>query len=323
MINNHFPGMGGFAQAKKYDDSVTEPRNAAANGSLTTARLAWRMRASCRHGFTLIELSIVLVIIGLLVGGILVGRDLIRAAELRADISAVDKFDAAVNTFRLKYNCVPGDCVNATQFLEGAYNGNGDGVIEPSLGGFSWLYGFYIGYELAYAVDHLARANLIAVAPFEANDALVTVHPDKAMPTLPSGSAFVVVGEYQRTATDYVWSGKHTYRLGTRDAAIPGQWEGMIKTSPAHYTPHDAYFIDSKIDDGKAVYGRVTAGRNFPTPDLPIFLLPTEDYFMSDGVCDPAAADGSVGEFGLTAGTCEYDLILKDKLVGLWIRASF
>ena len=39
-------------------------------------------------GFTLIELSIVLVIIGLLVGGVLVGQDLIRAAGVRAQISS-------------------------------------------------------------------------------------------------------------------------------------------------------------------------------------------------------------------------------------------
>ncbi len=120
------------------------------------------MRASDRHGFTLIEISIVLVIIGLIVGGILVGRDLIRLAELRADISAVNKFDAAANTFRLKYNCIPGDCANATQFLAGAYNGNGNGAIEPRL---SDLYGFYIGFEFAYAVDDLRAPTLLRLLP--------------------------------------------------------------------------------------------------------------------------------------------------------------
>ena len=69
-----------------------------------------------RSGFTLLELSIVLVIIGLLAGGILVGRDLIHAAELRSVVSDVDKFTAAANTFRLKYNCIPGDCTNATDY---------------------------------------------------------------------------------------------------------------------------------------------------------------------------------------------------------------
>lgn len=61
-----------------------------------------------KNGFTLIELSIVLVIIGLIVGGMLVGQDLINAAKVRAEFSQMEKLDAAVNTFRLKYNALPG-----------------------------------------------------------------------------------------------------------------------------------------------------------------------------------------------------------------------
>ena len=56
-----------------------------------------------KYGFTLIELSIVIVIIGLIVGGVLVGRDLIRASQLRGLISEVEEFKTAANTFRLKY----------------------------------------------------------------------------------------------------------------------------------------------------------------------------------------------------------------------------
>ena len=59
-------------------------------------------------GFTLVELSIVLVIIGLIVGGILTGKDLIRAAELRSVQSDKEKIVTAINTFELKYNCLPG-----------------------------------------------------------------------------------------------------------------------------------------------------------------------------------------------------------------------
>lgn len=79
-------------------------------------------------GFTLIELSIVLVIIGLLVGGVLVGKTLIEAARLRATISQLEKIQTAVSTFRLKYNCLAGDCIRATTFGLGA-NGNGDRFI--------------------------------------------------------------------------------------------------------------------------------------------------------------------------------------------------
>lgn len=62
-----------------------------------------------RSGFTLVELSIVLVIIGLVAGGVLVGRDLIAAATIRSTISQIEKYKTAVNTFRGKYGYLPGD----------------------------------------------------------------------------------------------------------------------------------------------------------------------------------------------------------------------
>ena len=95
------------------------------------------MQTSHEAGFTLIELSIVLVIIGLLVGGILSGLDLIRAAELSATISQITKYNTAVNTFRVKYGYLPGDIPDpiASQFgfqARGTHPGEGDGngVIE-------------------------------------------------------------------------------------------------------------------------------------------------------------------------------------------------
>src|SRR5665213_102158 len=90
-----------------------------------------------RAGFTLVELSIVLVIIGLIVGGVLVGRDLINAAAMRSQISQIEKYNTAVNTFRGKYGGLPGDlnAASAAQFgfmaRSGATGlGNGDGIIQ-------------------------------------------------------------------------------------------------------------------------------------------------------------------------------------------------
>lgn len=76
-------------------------------------------------GFTLIELSIVLVVIGLLVGGVLVGRDLVEIARARALMSQLGQYEVAYNTFRVKYNCIPGDCAKAADFGLGP-SGNGD-----------------------------------------------------------------------------------------------------------------------------------------------------------------------------------------------------
>lgn len=71
-----------------------------------------------RSGFSLIKLSIVLLIIGLLIGSVLVGKHLIRAAELRTLHSQFEEYMTAVHVFRGKYNCLPGDCNTINEFFD-------------------------------------------------------------------------------------------------------------------------------------------------------------------------------------------------------------
>lgn len=68
------------------------------------------------RGFSLVELSIVLVILGLLTGGILAGQSLIRAAELRAIPTEHARYASAVLAFRDRYMAIPGDFRDATRF---------------------------------------------------------------------------------------------------------------------------------------------------------------------------------------------------------------
>lgn len=101
-------------------------------------------------GFTLIELSIVLVIIGLLVGGVLVGQDLIEAANRRAVVKQIEQYELAVNTFKLKYNALSGDMNNASTVLNSsAINGNGNDILNADTEGFPFW-------------QHLGFSNLIA-----------------------------------------------------------------------------------------------------------------------------------------------------------------
>jgi prepilin-type N-terminal cleavage/methylation domain-containing protein len=84
-----------------------------------------------QSAFSLVELSIVLVILGLLTGGILGGQALIRAAELRAVSTEYNRWVTATQTFRDKYFALPGDMSNGTQFW-GRMNSNADCVTNSS-----------------------------------------------------------------------------------------------------------------------------------------------------------------------------------------------
>ena len=74
------------------------------------------MQKTGKSGFTLVELSVVLIIVSLLAGGILVGRDMFNSAQIRAAARQIEVFNTAYTTFLLKYGCVPGDCGNAESF---------------------------------------------------------------------------------------------------------------------------------------------------------------------------------------------------------------
>ncbi len=89
-----------------------------------------------KNGFTLIELAVVLVIIGLLVAGIMTGAALIDNADKRDTIKTFEEIRLSIKAFRLKYNAMPGDMPNAQDIWgwaglgpSGTINGNGDGLV--------------------------------------------------------------------------------------------------------------------------------------------------------------------------------------------------
>ena len=82
-----------------------------------------------RKGFTLIELSIVLMILFLIVGGIVGGKNLIESMRTYLLIKEVKSYLDAIKKFEVTYGALPGDMRTATDYWPSSTNGDGDGFI--------------------------------------------------------------------------------------------------------------------------------------------------------------------------------------------------
>jgi prepilin-type N-terminal cleavage/methylation domain-containing protein len=83
-------------------------------------------------GFTLVEIAIVLVIIGLLLGGVLKGQEMIENARIKAVVADMNGVAAAYNSYVDRYRAIPGDELPATmngRGWGGTIGGNGNGVL--------------------------------------------------------------------------------------------------------------------------------------------------------------------------------------------------
>jgi prepilin-type N-terminal cleavage/methylation domain-containing protein len=85
--------------------------------------------ARSHSGFTLVEIAIVLVIIGLLLGGILKGQEMIVQAKIKTTIADFNGVLAAYNGYLDRYHALPGDDAGAGRW-SGALVGNGDSVVN-------------------------------------------------------------------------------------------------------------------------------------------------------------------------------------------------
>jgi prepilin-type N-terminal cleavage/methylation domain-containing protein len=213
------------------------------------------------NGFTLIELSIVLVIVGLLTGGVLAGKELIHSAEIGAQIRQIDSYQLALDAFKLKYNCTPGDCDKATAFWSTAINGNGNGNIETELG---------IGYDVAPPARwensneyqqffiQLGLANLIA-GSFDGSPAL-----DKGLPSVPlnrqagffAGDTQNFYGAHQPNISSYRKGNNGLWLVAC--AVNPGATLNVWDDAPCSvFVPFDLKRVDIKIDDGLPLSGKL------------------------------------------------------------------
>ncbi len=161
-------------------------------------------------GFTLVELSMVLVLIGLIIAGVVGGRSLVQQAKLRSVISDIEKFDTAYNTFRLEFNALPGDMRNASSYWSGILGGNGNKQIVTSSNSGNGHDGEYF-----YFWVHLGQnASRLLPAPYNSSGVTANLLEDERSRLLPRSDMGAHWGVYNRSR----WQG-HQYVLGASDSS--------------------------------------------------------------------------------------------------------
>lgn len=253
-----------------------------------------KFTAAMKRGFSLVELSIVLVILGLLVGGVLTGRSLIRAAELRSATNDFAKYTAAIQSFRDKYLALPGDMNNAVRFWgrhtattndtsiswnvsesvaweaaapqTGTNNGDGDGI-----------YVLYPQSEQYLAWQHLTNAGLIegqykGARAAGSGSAVILMGIHTPPSKMPGGSANVWGGiksgigvfistasypSYYAPLTDSDLN-YNSVTTATGRHIIIGGINGGNWTGGGIYA-EDAWNVDTKLDDGLPSSGKIVS----------------------------------------------------------------
>jgi prepilin-type N-terminal cleavage/methylation domain-containing protein len=185
-----------------------------------------------QEGFTLVELAIVLIIMGLIIGGVMKGQELIESARLKSVLSQVNQYRVAVTAFMDRYEALPGDFSKASSYIAtDLANGNGNGVIEGM--------GLAAGSESTLFWQHLAGAGLIS-KPGRPNGG--NVNFDEGVPRAKVGGGFTIVH--------------------SPEAQMPGHWfllggKNGSSGNAALLTPEQALLLDKKGDNGDPLSGSI------------------------------------------------------------------
>lgn len=182
------------------------------------------------QGFTLVELSIVIIIIGFLIAGIAAGQSLIKKAELDAFINDIIQTSSAILQFKSIYGYTPGDMPNASSYWAGTVDGDGDG----------YTYGH--GTEWQYAWSQLNLSKITLVRYYYPDLNFWAEGANKLMPYSHN-----IIGNligYPGSTWPFTFSGGNVIDIY--------EWNGNDFISSV-----DAYNMDNKIDDGNPSNGRL------------------------------------------------------------------
>jgi len=240
--------------------------------------------SSGNKGFSLVEMSIVIVIIALLVSAVMKGRSLIDEAKMRAIVSEVTQHKLALNSFYAKYNQYPGDFNQAVANWTNAtptQNGDNNGRIE-----FKNTAGTPV-YEGYRAWEHLSYARMVNNT-YLGTQTTSAAAVETDVPLSKSGGGYLL--DYSSSATAYDGTTANTYGLREKNIMLLGM-PVATTVSPVLasgiLTPPQAMSIDTKMDDGIPTKGTMrgadgngaTAG-NCITGDIYTISLEGKDCIM-------------------------------------------
>jgi len=206
-----------------------------------------------QRGFTLVEIAIVLVIIGLLLGGILKGQEMITQAKIKNVIADMSGVSAAMYGYQDRYKALPGDDLKADRWA-GTAAGNGNGVIEGKYSDAATAESmqFWNNLRLAGFVSGSGATN-----PFNAVSGKMGVQTGDGSGATPAG----VLGE----------------------AADTKLFGGLIMCS-ANLPDKIAISVDAQMDDGDGKKGSVRAMKQTAGPNPDLVAKASADAYSEDGV---------------------------------------
>lgn len=198
------------------------------------------MSKARQGGFTLIEIAIVLVIIGLLLGGVLKGQELITSARVRNLIAQQDGVKAAFFGFQDRFRAYPGDYASANSTLKcptgtSCLNGNGNGIIQNNATPITVAGVQSEVHEEILAWMHLASAGFLNGSYTMATGA--TGANDSNTPKNPYNIFLQIIYDNVYSDTNATPPLKHNLKTGTQ---VPVE---IISE------------VDRKIDDGNGIRG--------------------------------------------------------------------
>lgn len=221
-----------------------------------------------KKGFTLVELSIVLVIIGLLIGGILVGQSLIESAKINAQVKQFQQYDIATTNFKNKFKQVPGDSnLVAPPYVAGgqSQNGNNNGTLVPMdvtpTGCGSYVLREAFIYFPQLSALHMLQENYISGWDNGGADTLFQAGYTFPKAKLGDGGIFVQdikIGNPSNVQFFYYLGAKKEANSGYITQAVSG---GAMNDGgvTGGIKPAQALSLDKKMDNGIANSGKIVA----------------------------------------------------------------